>query len=118
MISFENISRCHEKMQMVCDHLSKWCIQNKLVVNCDTNKTEAIILKTAAYTEEQKPAELCINGKRINYVHSTKVLGVIVDVTYIHTCYMVRSPASRWSGLHHTHRVGGVTYYVSTVLGW
>ena len=37
--------------------------------------------------------------------------------TYIHTCYMVRSPPSRWSGLHHTHRVGGVTY-VSTVLGW
>ena len=35
----------------------------------------------------------------------------------IHTCYMVRSPPSRWSGLHHTHRVGGVTY-VSTVLGW
>ena len=31
----------------------------------------------------------------------------------IHTCYMKRSPPSRWSGLHHTHPVDGVTY-VST----
>ena len=28
--------------------------------------------------------------------------------TYIHTCYMRRSPLSRWSGLHHTHLFYGV----------
>ena len=120
MISFENISGCHEKLQMVCDHLSKWCIQNKLVVNCDTNKTEAIILKTAAYTEEQKPAELCINGKRINYVQSTKVLGVIVDEDLNfkkHASQKLKECKRKWGLItKSTNRNYGLNVYSLTLL--
>ena len=66
-------------MQSVCDQLSAWCIRNKLVINCDINKTEAIILKTAAHNEDQMPPELTINGQKVKYVKSTRVLGIIID---------------------------------------
>ena len=79
VITFENMLGCHRLMQLVCDQLSIWCIRNKLVINCDLNKTEAIILKTAAHNDEQMPPELLINGLKIKYVKSTRVLGIILD---------------------------------------
>ena len=79
MIALENINTCHGKMQELCDNLSDWCIRNKLVINCDVNKTEAIILKTKAIKNKPQPPELQINGKAIRYVKNTKVLGVVVD---------------------------------------
>jgi len=66
-------------MQKLCDHLSQWCINNKLVINCDVNKTEAIILSTNNPTSHHTPPELIINNKTIRYVKQTRVLGLIVD---------------------------------------
>ena len=86
MVLAENMQTCFDLMQLVCNSLSKWCIRNKLVVNCDRNKTEAIILKTSTSALNNDPNQqpmslpkLRINGKEIEYVQKTKVLGIILD---------------------------------------
>ena len=66
-------------MQVLCDSLSKWCIQNKLVINTDINKTEAIVLKTNDQAFQDELTQLVINGKSIRFVKYTKVLGLIID---------------------------------------
>ena len=40
MVLAENMKTCFDLMQLVCNSLSKWCIRNKLVINCDRNKTK------------------------------------------------------------------------------
>ena len=78
MVFAENMQTCFDLMQLVCNSLSKWCIRNKLVVNCDRNKTEAIILKTSTSALNNDPNQqlmslpkLRINGKEIEYVQKT-----------------------------------------------
>ena len=78
-VSHESLIECYKIMQNICNYLSLWCRQNKLVINCDINKTEAIILKTDNPTNVNNIPELEINGKHINYVKQTKVLGIILD---------------------------------------
>ena len=65
-------------MQGVCDHLGQWCHQNMLVLNCDKNKTEAMILETECH-HNINPTQLKIDGKEILYVEYTKVLGIFID---------------------------------------
>ena len=78
LIAHEEASICHQLMQSICDHLAKWCTQNKLVINCDPEKTEAIILKTCKEINVDIPS-LKIGTKSIRYVKSTKVLGIWLD---------------------------------------
>ena len=79
MVFSENLMDCYHIMQEVCEALSTWCIENKLQVNCDVNKTEAMILQTANPSNNITIPELKINGRSIKYVKSTKVLGIIID---------------------------------------
>ena len=73
------IYECYRLMQWLCDQIANWCQRNWLVINCDQDKTEAIILKTGNKTSNQMPPELQIGSKKVKYVKSTKVLGLIVD---------------------------------------
>ena len=79
MISHESLLECHRLMQLVCDYLSIWCIKNKIALNCQINKTEAMILKTTNESTTHRIPELRINGISIKYVRSTQVLGIILD---------------------------------------
>lgn len=81
MIHGPNMIICHELMQLLCDHLNSWCIDNKLVPNCDKNKTEAMILQTGntAHGLQEFPPKLRIGGSDIEYVRQTKALGLTID---------------------------------------
>ena len=79
LITHHNMFKCYRLMQRLCNELSKWCAKNKMVINCDINKTEAIILHTGNKTSNNLPPELYIGEKTIKYVKSTKVLGLIID---------------------------------------
>ena len=79
MISHESMLECHRLMQLVCDYLSIWCIKNKIALNYQINKTEAMILKTTNESTTHRIPELRINGISIKYVRSTQVLGIILD---------------------------------------
>ena len=41
-----SLSECLSNMQKVCDYIHSWCKLWRLVINCDPNKTEIIILRT------------------------------------------------------------------------
>lgn len=81
LIAHQSGFKCFGLMQKLCNELTRWCEKNKLVINCNINKTEAIILQTGREScfEGDQPPQLQINGKYIRYVKSTKVLGVILD---------------------------------------
>ena len=79
MMTHETMKTCHEKMQSVCDNLTKWCTMNKLVINCDINKTEAMVLKTNYEDTQDIPPELNISNQKIRYVTHTRVLGILID---------------------------------------
>ena len=89
LIAHQNMFKCYRLMQKLCNELSKWCQKNKLVINCELNKTEAIILKTGGEPcpEKEQPPQLQINGQYIRYVKSTKVLGVILDDQLNFNCH-------------------------------
>ena len=74
----EDSVECRAIMQRICDHLGQWCRQNMLVLNCDKNKTEAMILETECQ-RDVSPPQLVIDGRKIHYVEHTKVLGIFID---------------------------------------
>ena len=75
--SFHEVQR---NMQILCDYISNWCQKWRLVVNCNRNKTEIVILspnhshKDADYLPKVK-----LGNKDLHYVEKSKVLGVIID---------------------------------------
>ena len=65
----EDSVECRTIMQGICDHLGQWCRQNMLVLNCDKNKTEAMILETDCQ-HDVSPPQLQIDGRKIQYVET------------------------------------------------
>ena len=78
-VSHEDPKECYKIAQEMCDNLSSWCNRWKMTVNCDRNKTECLIITPAKTVLVDNPQKLTINGKAINYVQNTTVLGVIID---------------------------------------
>ena len=78
MVAAESTSACYSFMQRICDDLSSWCRRWRMVINCDKNKTEAVIVKSKDSTSTLL-GNLIISGKEIKYVKKSKVLGVVVD---------------------------------------
>ena len=80
MVYEENLRQCHHLLQQVCDSLSTWCKNNKLVINCNVNKTEVVVLNTMSEQNDiQSLPNIKINGKEIRYVSFSKVLGLVID---------------------------------------
>ena len=77
-----SITECQINMQHVCDYIFGWCKLWRLTINCNTNKTEIIILKTRSSEQIDGTSEIApvhIGGKEICYVTKSKVLGVTID---------------------------------------
>ena len=72
---------CELVAQEFCDHISSWCKQWKLIVNCDENKTECLIIKPKSTGNApcESFSQLKISEKRINFVKSSRVLGLVID---------------------------------------
>lgn len=72
---------CHQLAQEICDHIYRWCMQWRLIVNCDKDKTECLVIKPkkAISTVCTGLKELCIGRKLVNYARSTTVLGLVID---------------------------------------
>ena len=80
-ITHEKPDRCHNIAQQMCDHLTQWCRKWRLKINCDKNKTECLIIQSTSRNQSMACTfqKLKINGKEINYVEQTTVLGVVID---------------------------------------
>jgi hypothetical protein len=94
-ITHQDPKECHRIAQQLCVHLSHWCAKWRLIVNCNKNKTECLIIRprsrksscltTQAQSDNYCPTKLSISGKNIEYVRDTTVLGLVVDDNLAYT---------------------------------
>ena len=71
------LPECLSNMQKVCDYIHSWCKLWRLVINCNPNKTEIIILGTqkSDQIDHTVVPPVHIGKKRLCYVAKSKVLG-------------------------------------------
>ena len=75
-----DISEVHNKMQTVCDYIYQWCKKWRLIVNCNRNKTEIIILSHVHKCQTSHQLQkINLGNHELHYVEKSKVLGVIID---------------------------------------
>ena len=71
---------CNQLAQEICKHISLWCYQWRLIVNCDKDKTECLVIRPPNHDKlSVQLKQLEINGNRVNFAQSTTVLGLVVD---------------------------------------
>eukprot|EP00116_Pleurobrachia_bachei_P003320 sb/3463582/ len=73
-------SQCQQIMEEVLNYIKDWCHKWRLMVNCEQNKTEVLVIQprtrsTSAYT----PVPLFLGNSEIRYAGKSKVLGVYID---------------------------------------
>ena len=109
-----NITECVQKMQLICDDLKIWCDKWRLLINCEPNKTEVIVMRPKGGEDiTENLIQVKIGANKLNYVRKSKVLGVIVDdeltfqphaVKVLQSCwfhwYKIYKNTTRWYGLN------------------
>ena len=78
-VSGANETVCHDLLQKICNELHEWCMKWRLLINCDQNKTEVLIIHGGRENLGITLPLLKIGGKELQYVEKSKVLGIIVD---------------------------------------
>ena len=78
LVIAESTIACHYVMQHACNYLQNWCQKWQLIINCEKNKTESVIIKSRDSASTIVP-KLRIGHKEIDYVKKSKVLGVYID---------------------------------------
>ena len=69
--------QCRHNMQILCNYIHSWCMKWRLVVNCNSNKTEIIVMKPK-YKKSDNVAELegipriNMGDKELMYVSKSK----------------------------------------------
>ena len=91
-----NLKTCFDKMLEICNHLHQWCTKWKMVINCNKDKTEAIVLKHNKATPASAIPKLHIGSETISYVSKTKVLGVILDEELSFQSHAAETLSSCW----------------------
>ena len=77
-IASESTELCKQTLDKVINSLSKWTKSNRMIINCNPNKTEFICFNTAE-NDANIPDSIQITGKTVKRVKQTKVLGLVID---------------------------------------
>ena len=77
----KDLRECRDHMQKICDHLKYWCDKWRLLINCEPNKTEIVIIKEKRNSSSLRNTvqKVSIGSNEIQYVQKSKVLGVTID---------------------------------------
>ena len=76
-----------EHMQTLCHYIDDWCQKWRLIVNCNRNKTEIIIISpNHGYKDAEDLLKVKLGCTDLEYVEKSKVLGVTIDenLTFSH----------------------------------
>ena len=76
-----------KNMQILCHYITDWCLKWRLVVNCNRNKTEIIILSPIHnHKDAEDLPKVKIGSTDLEYVEKSKVLGITIDehLTFSH----------------------------------
>ena len=77
-IASESTEQCKQTLDKVINSLSKWTKSNRMIINCNPNKTEYICFGTAE-RDAIIPDSIKLGDKTVKRVQQTKVLGLIID---------------------------------------
>lgn len=95
----DSFETARETTQHVCDYIDKWCKKWRLVVNCNKNKTEIIVITTKNHKDNDAMEKITLGAKELQYVEKSKVLGVVIDehLTFeYHTKAVLRNCWHAW----------------------
>ena len=101
MVNASTTTECYNMMQSICNILSQWCYKWQLVVNCNKDKTEAVVIKSHDSECTTLP-NLTICNQQIQYVRHSKVLGIYFDDNIAfqkHAKYVLKSCWYQWHRL-------------------
>ena len=76
-VTGETLEECLYYLNLVLGSISDWTSKWRLVVNCNTNKTEVICFSAENY--DDVPTSFRLGQNTIQLVESSKVLGVFLD---------------------------------------
>ena len=114
-VTGECLNVCHEVLQEICKELEEWCKRWRLIINCDKNKTEVLVIQGGKENIEVDDLPLIMIGRdKIQYVGKSRVLGIILDnkLSFFHhakdilkRCWFqwhrISKDTTRQSGLNH-----------------
>ena len=92
-----NLSEIQDKLSEDADNISKWCRNNKMVIN--TNKTSTMLIgskKRQALNDGE--LNISVNGHCLSNVNSCKILGVRIDCNLLwheHVTFVCNTISSR-----------------------
>ena len=70
---------CIETMNTILSEVDDWARKNRMIINCQPNKTEVIAFSTAEQDKNVIPSTFKLGQSCIKRVQHTKVLGLILD---------------------------------------
>ena len=85
-VSGNKINDCYIVLQSICDKLFDWCKNWRLIINCDQNKTEVIIIHGQKSILTSNIPKVKIGDNYLHYVKKSRVLGIILDdqLSFLH----------------------------------
>ena len=75
----ESTAACLETLKLVLESAELWVKKNRLVINCQPNKTEVMCFSTAEKDKSLVPEKYQLGDQEIKLVKHTKVLGLVMD---------------------------------------
>ena len=70
---------CLKTFNMILKTVSAWSKKWRMMINCQPDKTEVIAFNTAEKDQALVPSSFKLGENKINRVHHTKALGLIID---------------------------------------
>ena len=115
-VTGKSTNECLSNMQTVIQSVEKWVSKNRMIINCQPDKTEVICFSTAENDKSLIPQMFKICGESIQLVKQTKALGLIIDEDLNfkeHGKAVYKKLAKKWGTIcSYSHRHWGFNHQV------
>ena len=78
-VTGRDILACHATLQHICNKLFEWCSKWRLLINCDQDKTEVMVINGTSTAIPTTLPAIKIGNLELQYVVKSRVLGLIID---------------------------------------
>ena len=117
-VTGKSTSECLSNMEKVLEAVENWVSKNRMVINCQPDKTEVICFSTAENDKTLIPKTFKICDESIKLVKHTKALGLIIDedLNFMeHGKAVYKKLAKKWGTIcSYSHRHWGFNHQVMT----
>ena len=119
-ITGKSTEECLYNMDLTIKSVEKWVSMNRMIINCQPDKTEVVCFSTAENNKALVPNSFQLCGKDIKLVKHTKALGLIIDEDLNfkeHANSVYKKLAKKWGTIcNYSHRHWGFNHQVMTQL--